>query len=478
MDQAKLGDRVACRCNGGPHHIVTGASTALVDGVPAARVGDRSSCGSTITTGLGWYLIEGAAAAIQGSATSCGGVLEASATARTGSPSRVGQSAAGGLAAAAVAGASAAMSNSLLSANRDAASQPAESSSQAGDGEDDRHDDHVAEPGFVVVRKLTPRAELKRELLPAATADIDAMFERLNTHLSDVVLPGSLVVLSDPQNLQCQADEGRLMGEARKVRDTVQQLEPAQAQAMVDNWGALMDLSNDIDAASTNLGVASSGLSQLTSATAEVLDDMASAYDVGAAYVRDRSPALWNRFETQARQWINRPFELPDAARDLKARIGVASGQAVHSVKQALGGFPEFRLPTVSEGIRRAGSIAKTLDAANYVAIALDYTATDLRVENACREAALSDECRRVKFVEYGGLGGRTFGGAVGARAGGSCLAIGIHPGGSLLCAVAVSGAGAYGGMQAGDYVGKMVGETIYEIISGGDTARKDVSGE
>ncbi|MGP9764261.1 PAAR domain-containing protein [Halomonas sp. AOP13-D3-9] len=86
MEQAKLGDQVACRCNGGPHRIVSAASTTFVDGLPAARVGDRSSCGASIVSGLDWYPIEGAAAAIHGSETSCGGVVIAAASAITGQP--------------------------------------------------------------------------------------------------------------------------------------------------------------------------------------------------------------------------------------------------------------------------------------------------------------------------------------------------------------------------------------------------------
>ncbi|CAH1041753.1 PAAR domain-containing protein [Halomonas sp. TD01] len=87
MEQAKLGDQVACPCKGGPHRIVSAASTTFIDGVPAARVGDRSSCGDSIVTGLDWYTIEGAAAAIHGSQTSCGGTVIAASSAVTGQPS-------------------------------------------------------------------------------------------------------------------------------------------------------------------------------------------------------------------------------------------------------------------------------------------------------------------------------------------------------------------------------------------------------
>ncbi|MCE8044381.1 hypothetical protein HOP60_19755 [Halomonas daqingensis] len=98
MDLAKVGDKVACSCKGGPHRIVSGASTAKVDGIPVARVGDKSSCGASITSGVAWYPIEGSAAAIDGSATSCGGYVEAASTTVTGSPTGASSQAAGSLA--------------------------------------------------------------------------------------------------------------------------------------------------------------------------------------------------------------------------------------------------------------------------------------------------------------------------------------------------------------------------------------------
>lgn len=107
------------------------------------------------------------------------------------------------------------------------------------------------------------------------------------------------------------------------------------------------------------------------------------------------------------------------------------------------------------------------MDAANYLAIALDYTVTDLRVETACREAALSEECRRVKLVEYGGLGGRTAGGILGAApAKGVCLAIGLNFGGRLACTIATASAGAYGGMQGGDGLGRRGGEFLFDVVT------------
>ncbi|MFC3284459.1 PAAR domain-containing protein [Litchfieldella rifensis] len=86
MDLAKVGDKVVCSCKGGPHSIISGASTATVDGIPIARVGDKSSCGATITAGVAWYAVEGSPAAINGSATSCGGQVITGCSTEVGSP--------------------------------------------------------------------------------------------------------------------------------------------------------------------------------------------------------------------------------------------------------------------------------------------------------------------------------------------------------------------------------------------------------
>ena len=86
MDLAKIGDQVACSCKGGPHRIISGASTVFVDDAPVARVGDKCSCGAAIVSGADWFEVEDRPAAIHGSQTSCGGRVIAASSASTGSP--------------------------------------------------------------------------------------------------------------------------------------------------------------------------------------------------------------------------------------------------------------------------------------------------------------------------------------------------------------------------------------------------------
>jgi len=71
---ALVGHAHACPLHG-PGTIVSGASTAAINGRPIARVGDRISCGAVIVSGSASATIEGQPVARQGDTTSHGGTL-------------------------------------------------------------------------------------------------------------------------------------------------------------------------------------------------------------------------------------------------------------------------------------------------------------------------------------------------------------------------------------------------------------------
>lgn len=73
---ARKGDQHACPQTGhGVNGIATGSPNVFINGVPAARIGDSTSCGANIISGSSSVFINGLPAAIMGSATSHGGVL-------------------------------------------------------------------------------------------------------------------------------------------------------------------------------------------------------------------------------------------------------------------------------------------------------------------------------------------------------------------------------------------------------------------
>lgn len=70
---ARITDKHICpKC--GPNMIVQGG-TATVDGLPVARVGDKTLCGATIVKGSSRSLDDGKPVAYLGSTTSHGGVI-------------------------------------------------------------------------------------------------------------------------------------------------------------------------------------------------------------------------------------------------------------------------------------------------------------------------------------------------------------------------------------------------------------------
>lgn len=79
---ARLGDKHACPRHG-MNAIVQGG-TALVDGRPVARVGDKCGCGAVIVKGSSMGTNDGRPIAYLGSTTSCGGtIVEGSPQAKT-----------------------------------------------------------------------------------------------------------------------------------------------------------------------------------------------------------------------------------------------------------------------------------------------------------------------------------------------------------------------------------------------------------
>ncbi|WP_249976501.1 hypothetical protein, partial [Vreelandella olivaria] len=129
-----------------------------------------------------------------------------------------------------------------------------------------------------------------------------------------------------------------------------------------------------------------------------------------------------------------------------------------------------FEIPSVSEAITRVGLAAKLTSIGSAVGVGLDTYATRDTIAEACATGR-EEECRRIRYVEYGKLTGRTFGGIVGGGAvinRGVCLAVSLDLRGKVICGVVAAGAGAYGGAKALEPAGEMFGSAIYQWRHGG----------
>jgi hypothetical protein len=348
----------------------------------------------------------------------------------------------------------------------------------------------IVEPGFHIVRRPGTREEIKLRLFPySLTAATEAMFERLNPHLGGYILPGEMVVLADPYETLCTAEEQFLMEEAQKVYTTLQQLAPEQRQFMVDYWQPLQDIavagersaSNGMAADSASLlGALSAAGSRLMRETTQALQRIDELYrqvlDPSNPMTRERFHAerarLFQRLSLAMNHWVNEPLRLPRHPA-LKDRIQVEARQQLHEYRTARKGGP-FGIPAISETIARVTVVDRLMSLGAAVGIGLDIAATQTSINQACRDGR-EMECRRAQFVEYGGLGGRMAGSAAGIAAGAAmtqpesrvCLVVAPVPHGRIACGLIGASGGAVSGEKIGSAVGSEAGEFFFNKVYG-----------
>ncbi|MFC7414657.1 hypothetical protein ACFQPR_14135, partial [Larsenimonas suaedae] len=347
-------------------------------------------------------------------------------------------------------------------------------------------------PGITLVREAGTRVQVKQRILPSPSAEVSAKFDELNTHLPDYVLPGTLVVLSDPENTSqmCTQQEEELRQQAVRAQQTVQWLEPPEAQALVDHYGPLRDFAlvnnDELSEGSTWAGVASAAGTHFMETVQKELERIHSVYVSASERMSARFEAMrqsaFKRIDAAGDAWTNVKLEIVDDANDLKGKIGVAGSVAVSKTQAALKSFIDYEIPSISEAIGKAGTVVKGLSLLNYAAITADTYATDARVTQACSESRES-ECMRVTVKEYGSLLGRIAGGEIGGNIGAAaearygqvlCGVIGVHPAGRLICGAAIIGGGAYfGGSSLGTFSGDLA-ELIYTQSESKNTDKKE----
>ncbi|MBC7192568.1 hypothetical protein [Marinobacter sp.] len=77
----------------------------------------------------------------------------------------------------------------------------------------------------------------KAELLTHLYGDVSLkpnLFDELNPQLGEHILPGQMVVLGDPEGLQCTAKEQELMTAAKQVNAKASELTDEEAQFAAD----------------------------------------------------------------------------------------------------------------------------------------------------------------------------------------------------------------------------------------------------
>ncbi|KHK61703.1 PAAR domain-containing protein [Pseudomonas frederiksbergensis] len=327
------------------------------------------------------------------------------------------------------------------------------------------------EPGFYVVPKSVSREALEATLFPAPDPQVMRKFRALNPH-RDVVKAGSMIVLSDPNNLQCTREEAQVMAAAETVNAALEDLTAEQADFMHRHAAEIASFTGQT---STWLGVSAVVMEKHLASLRDTLQAMERLHqDSYRQHGHLKSP----QFFTERRLLLAQlDAHLLNSTRlrghttlgdhpKLKTALGISSRSLVHHWDKA--GAPG-QIPGYATHVESISRAAKYMQMGGYVGIGIGGVSSVLAVQEVCNggsEAA----CEKVKFTEGGKFGLSTFGGAWGGSIGLSasgplCLVLGVSTGiGGVICVAAVVGVGAWAGTAAGSMGGEKIGDVMYEI--------------
>jgi len=327
------------------------------------------------------------------------------------------------------------------------------------------------EPGFYVVPKSTTREQLEAALFSVRNPAVISKFESLNPHLGDVKA-GSMIVLSDPNNLQCTREEALLMEAAAKTNEALQPLSADEADFMARHRD---EIETFLAQGSTAIGMGEAMFAKNLEDVKTTLRDIEALHQ--RAFQKDghlRSPAffaerkhLLAQLNTRLTTMTRKSIGLPDHP-NLKSALGISSRSLVHRWTKA--GAAE-QIPGYATHIAGVAKAAKVVKYGGWIGTALGGGASYLKVQEVCT-AGNTEACERVKFTETGGfVGGIGGGAAVGALLSGStvgavCVGLGVPTGGmaTLACGVVVVAVGSFAGGGLGGMAGEMTGEVVYEM--------------
>ncbi|AZE50021.1 hypothetical protein C4K04_4357 [Pseudomonas chlororaphis] len=326
------------------------------------------------------------------------------------------------------------------------------------------------EPGFYVVPKSMSREQLESVLFTSRNPAVMSKFESLNLGLSDVKA-GSMIVLSDPGNLQCIREEGLLMEAAAKANDALKPLSAEEANFMARHRD---EIENFLAQGSTAIGIGEAMFAKNLEDVKTALRDIEALHQ--HTFQKDghlRSPEffaerkkLLAQLNTRLTSMTRKGIGFPDHP-NLKSALGISSRSLVHRWTKA--GAAE-QIPGYATHIEGVAKAAKVVKYGGWIGTALGGGASYMKVQDVCA-VGNTEACEKVRFTETGsfvggGAGGAAAGAALtGTTVGALCVALGVPTGGlaALVCGVVVVGGGSFAGGAILGNAGEKIGEVIYE---------------
>lgn len=470
-----------------PTPVIAGSPDVLIDGKPVARVGDPLAPHSkpkhpphprAIAAGSTTVLINGMPAAVTGSSISCGGVTIGSgsvvigdthapspfsgisrAPAKTAPHTITHVDQTGG-----ASGEPLKSQGLVKGANIPAVVGPA-SSSPTGQSPVNPQRKLQIEPGYHVVQAPISKSELLGALYGDASAKPNS-FDRLNPGLGAQVLPGEMVVLGDPEGMECTQQEAELMEVAARVNAQVRSLEQDEAQFIVKHFDLLEAITST---GSAGLGAGAVMVSKQISSIEATLKNIERLHQdsyrkhghLNHPEFFEKRRVLFKELDFALGSVARKGMSLDDDAK-LKRALGLSSKSIVNNWKTAgVGAIPGY-----ATHYERVAKGAKYVRNVGYLGVTLDVSMSALKIREACT-AGDEKECQVVAYRESGKLVGATIFGAAGGALAGACTLVGVTTVGigGVACAIIVGGLGAAGGSQFGSGLGESAGELMRKSI-------------
>lgn len=319
------------------------------------------------------------------------------------------------------------------------------------------------EPGFYVVPKSTTADKLEAQLFTSPNPAVIAKFKALNPDL-DQVKAGRMIVLSDPNNLQCTREEAQLMAAAEKVNTALQALTPDEADFMARHRD---EIESFLTESSGAIGIGEVMFAKHLDNVKSTLEQLEALHQrTFQQHGRLQSPEffserqrLMSQLDNSLGPLVRKGVGIPEHPK-LKSALGISKQSLVHHWRKA--GVPG-RVPGYATHIDGVARASKYIKLGGWVGVGLGASASALKVQEACREGR-EEECRQVKYAESGKFAGGMIGGAVGAPIGGAaCVALSATGLGGIVCGVIMVGLGSIAGGAGGEVFGEGVGEVLYE---------------
>ena len=328
------------------------------------------------------------------------------------------------------------------------------------------------EPGFYVVPKSTTAEKLESTLFTSKNPAVIHKFKSLNPNLNDVKA-GTMIVLGDPDNLQCTREEALLMEAAAKTHEALKPLSPEEADFMVRHRD---EIETFLSAGSTGIGIGEAMFSRHLESVKTVLTEIEALHT--RTFQADghlRSPAffaerkhLLAQLNTNLTTMTRKGIGFPDHP-NLKSALGISSRSVVHRWTKA---GAAGQIPGYATHINGVSQAAKAVQYGGWIGITLGGGASYFKVQDVCT-AGNTEACKKVKFTEVGSFAGGIAGGATagallsGSMVTGLCVGLGVPTGGlaTLACGVVAVGVGSFAGGALGGLGGEIIGDVIYESV-------------